>query len=96
MEKRVLVPNRLQHIGRRNKTVELSHQDDVQDVEGLHDFFHKFKNIKSQLTTGHRLELGKDFNPNKKHRQEINKLLLLVSELAKDVSTEFKDYNLIF
>ncbi|KAK3744889.1 hypothetical protein QZH41_013758 [Actinostola sp. cb2023] len=97
MERCVLVPSRLQDIGPPNKTVELSHRDDVQDVEGLHDLFLVLKNIKSELTTGHGLELGKDLNPIKKHLQEINTLLLNMSKLAKNVSTEYKkEYNLVF
>ncbi|KXJ25829.1 uncharacterized protein LOC110243439 [Exaiptasia diaphana] len=97
MEKCVLVPNRLQDIGPRNQVLKLSQKEDVEDVQGLHDLFLVLKNIKSELTTGHGLELGKDLNPIKTHLQEINKLLLNMSELAKTVRNEYKkEYDLVF
>lgn len=52
MEKCVLVPNRLQDIGPRDQVLKLSHEEDLEDVKGLHDLFLVLKNIKSELTTG--------------------------------------------
>lgn len=49
------------------------------------------------LLTGHGLELGKDLNPIKTHLEDINRLLLNMSKLAKTVSDEYKkEYDLIF
>jgi len=97
MERCVLVPNRLQDIVPRNQELKISPQEDVHDVQGLHDLYLVLKNIKSELTTGYSLELGKDLNPIKKHIQEINKLLLNMSNLAKTVSEEYKkEYDLVF
>merc|ERR1712212_878463 len=94
MEKCVLVPNRLQDIVPRDQKLKLS--QDVQEIEGLHDLYLVLKNIKSELTTGYGLELGKDLNPIKKHLQEINTLLLDMSKLAKAVRDEYKrEYDLI-
>jgi len=97
MEKCVLVPNRLQDIGPRNQKLEISPQEDVIDVQGLHNLYLVLKNIKSELTTGHGLELGQDLNPIKLHLQEINTLLINMSKMAKAVSDEYKkEYDLVF
>jgi len=97
MEQCVLVPNRLHDIGPRGQMLEISPQENVHDVQGLHDLYLVLKNIKSELTTGHGLELGKDLNPIKQHLQEINMLLLNMSKMAKAVSDEYKkEYDLVF
>ncbi|XP_031556536.1 uncharacterized protein LOC116293269 [Actinia tenebrosa] len=97
MEKCVLVPNRLQDIGPREQKVQISNQENVEEIEGLHTLFLVLKNIRSELTTGHGLELDQDLNPIRKHLQDFNKTLLNMTDLAKTVSDKYKkEYDLVF
>ncbi|XP_048580252.1 mid1-interacting protein 1-like [Nematostella vectensis] len=96
MERVVLMPNRLQDL-EPEKTSRKDANNNQALADGLYRHFLILKNVKSELTTGHGLELGDDLNPIKDELNSFHKALNDMSALAGEITEQYKSkYELTF